>query len=135
MAKKEKLLTPQQELFLANYTNPKSKTFSNALQSALEAGYAQEYAESITSQLPDWLSENLGDFNRLKRAEKLLDKILEMEAVDEEGKTDNALLANQMKAITLVAKGIGKGKYSERQEHTGADGEKLTITFDGSFKE
>ena len=40
------LLTPQQELFLSYYTNPKSETFSNALQSGLKAGYSQEYSET-----------------------------------------------------------------------------------------
>ena len=40
MEEDKKVLTPQQKLFLANYLNPKSETFSNALQSALKAGYA-----------------------------------------------------------------------------------------------
>ncbi len=53
---KEKLLTRQQESFLSYYCDPKSETFSNAYQSAIKAKYSKEYAESITSQLPDWLS-------------------------------------------------------------------------------
>ena len=36
----ERLLTPQQELFLALYTNPKSETFGNARQTALKVGYS-----------------------------------------------------------------------------------------------
>ena len=34
---------PRQALFLKHYLDPKSPTFSNALQSALKAGYEQEY--------------------------------------------------------------------------------------------
>lgn len=129
----KRLLTPQQENFLAYYTDPRSETFSNAYQSALKAGYTKEYSENITSQLPDWLSESLGDMNRLRRAEKRLDQILDLEPVDDEGKVDNALIANQMKGINLVAKGIGKHKYSERTEHTGEGGSAISIMFDNSF--
>lgn len=116
---------PRQSLFLAYYLDPKSETFSNALQSALKAGYSQEYAESLTYQLPDWLSESLGDNKRLQKAEKKLDEILEMPAVDQEGRVDNALISNQVKVATLYAKGLGKHKYSERTEHTGANGKDL----------
>lgn len=123
-----RLLTPQQENFLAYYTDPRSETFSNALQSALKAGFAQEYAENITSLMPDWLSESLGDLSRLRRAEKRLDQILDLEPVDSEGKIDNGLIANQMKAINLVAKGIGKSKYSERTDvDLTSGGEKLVF--------
>ena len=112
----DRILTPQQELFLASYTNPKSDTFSNALQSALKAGYTQEYSESITAQMPDWLSENLGDMKRLRKAEKVLDNILELAPVDSEGKVDNALLKTQADVGKFFAKTLDKKKYSERVE-------------------
>lgn len=112
----DRVLTPQQENFLAYYTDPRSETFSNATQSAVKAGYSQEYADNITSLLPDWLSESMGDSKRLKLAEKRLDQILGLEPVNDEGQVDNSLIANQMKAINLVAKGIGKSKYSERTD-------------------
>lgn len=118
---------PRQQLFLAYYLDPKSKTFSNAFQSALKAGYEEEYAKVILSKDLDWMSDNVKDSLLLQKAEKRLNQILDLEPVDEEGKIDNSLLANQMKAVTLVAKGIGKAKYSERQEHTGADGEDIAL--------
>lgn len=126
---------PRQSLFLAYYLDPKSETFSNAYQSALRAGYEEEYAKTILSQDLQWLSESLSDNSLLNKAEKRLNQILDLEAVDKEGKVDNSLLANQMKAVTLVAKGIGKAKYSERSEVTGANGQPIVITFDESFKE
>jgi hypothetical protein len=124
---KTDILTPQQERFLAYYTDPSSETYSNATQSALKAGYAQEYSENITWLMPEWLSERIGDMKLLRKAEKRLNQLLDLEPVDVEGKVDNQLIANQMKGITLVAKGLGKNKYSERQEHTGKDGEKLQV--------
>ena len=116
---------PRQSLFLQYYLDPKSKTFSNALQSGLKAGYSQEYSENIMSLLPEWLSEKIADDELLYKAEKRLKQILDFESVDGEGKIDNSLMSNQMKAITLVAKGIGKSKYSERQELTGKDGNEI----------
>lgn len=126
---------PRQALFLSYYIDPKSETFSNAYQSALKAGYEEEYAKVILNKDLDWLSESVKDMNLLHKAEKRLNQVLDFEPVDEEGKIDNSLLANQMKAITLVAKGIGKAKYSERSEVTGADGQPLVVTFDNSFNE
>lgn len=125
MTSKPPFLTPQQELFLALYTDPRSKTFGNAKQSALEAKYSLDYAENIMALMPEWLSDNIGDSRRLKRAEKRLDQILDLEPVADDGKIDNALIGNQMKAITLITKGIGKAKYSERHEHTGENGKDL----------
>jgi hypothetical protein len=120
-------LKPQQEKFLQYYTDPKSETFSNATQSAIKAGYSQDYADNITALMPNWLLESIGDMKMLRKAEKRLNQILDLEPVNEEGGVDNSLIANQMKAINLVAKGIGKDKYSERVEQTGKNGEPISI--------
>jgi hypothetical protein len=37
--------------------------------------------------------------------------------------------------MQLILKGLGKDKYSERQEVTGKNGEVLKMVFDNSFKE
>jgi phage terminase small subunit len=118
---------PRQSLFLANYLDPKSATFSNAYQSAIKAGYEDEYAKVILNKDLDWLSESVKDMDLLNKAEKRLKQILDFEPVDDEGRIDNALLSNQMKAVTLIAKGLGKDKYSERVEQTGKGGQPLTI--------
>ena len=65
-------LTPQQQSFLKAYLDPKSPTWGNALQSALSAGYSQEYSESITHQMPDWLAENLGKTKVVQKAQRTL---------------------------------------------------------------
>lgn len=121
----KKLLDPKQELFLASYTDPKSATFGNALQSALKAGYKQEYAEKITYVMPDWLSENIGRHRMLKKAEKNLKEVQELPVIDEENKVDKNILGERNKVDMFIAKTIGKDIYSDRRELTGADGKDL----------
>lgn len=72
---------PRSQAFLAYYLDRESSSYSNALQSALRAGYAQEYAESITSQMPDWLAESLGDMELLGRAVRNLSEGLDIDPV------------------------------------------------------
>lgn len=123
----DRLLTPQQELFLAEYVNPRSDNFGNATQSALKAGYSKEYAENITHLMPDWLSESIGDMKRLRKAEKILDKTLDMEAIDENGKVDNQLLKTQTDTAKFFAERLNKTKYSSRSEIGGPNGTELPI--------
>ena len=126
---------PRQSLFLSHYLNPKSETFSNALQSALKAGYAQEYAENITGQMPGWLSEALGKERMLRTAEKNLVDIMEMEVevgvkVGEEEigkKIEPSLVGHKLKASMFIAERLGKEKYATRTEHTGAEGKPIPI--------
>lgn len=108
---------PRQAKFLANYLDINSKTYSNCLQSALDAGFSQEYAENLLNLMPKWLSESMDsmlDIKRLIKAEKVLDKVLEMDAVDQEGKLDNQLLKTQTDVAKFVGSTIGKKKYSTK---------------------
>ena len=117
--KKTTFLSPQQELMLSNYTNPKSLTFGNAYMSAIGAGYSDSYAKAIMHQLPSWLSENLADLARLRKAEKVLDKTLEYETDRvESDKTivDTGLLRIQNETARFVAETMGKNKYSKKSD-------------------
>lgn len=71
-------LDPRKIAFAAAYLDPLSPTYSNALQSALKAGFAQEYAEKITapSQRSKWLSEIIGKQTLLDIAKKNLQRDL-----------------------------------------------------------
>lgn len=128
-----KLLTPQQELFLAEYTNPKSDTFGNAVQSALKAGYEENYANNITGLMPDWLFENIGDMKRLRKAEKNLDEVQNVGIFNEAGKPDPQLIEKRTKVDMFLAERLNKIKYSARSELTGANGGAIEI--DNSSKE
>lgn len=121
-------LTPQQAEFLAYYTDPNSLTFGNALQSALKAKYSQEYAESITAKMPDWLAENVGKSKRLKKAEKNLDEVQDLDIKNDEGKVIPEILRERTKVDLFIAETVGKITYSKRNEITGANGEQLQIS-------
>lgn len=123
----DRLLTPQQELFLERYTNPKSPTFGNAVQSGLAAGYTENYANNITGLMPDWLFENIGDMKRLKRAEKNLDEVQNLPIVNEEGKIDVQLIDKRNKVDMFLAERLDKKKYSTRNELTDGDGKPLQL--------
>lgn len=114
-------LTPQQQTFLTHYLNPKSETWGNALQSALKAGYSREYSESITAQMPDWLSESLGKTKMVLKAERNLDMALDG-LLDDPEKGAKTI---QHKASEFVLKTLKKDTYSERTEVTGKDGKDL----------
>ena len=127
----DRILNPQQELFLASYTDPKSDTFGNALQSALKAKYSQEYAENIMALLPDWLSENIGDIRRLRKAEKNLEEVQNLPVINQEGKVDVALIEKRSKVDMFIAERIGKKKYSTRSEVTGENGKPVAVAITG----
>ena len=112
----DKLLTPQQELFLSYYTNPKSETFSNAVQSSLKAGYTETYANNITGLMPDWLFESIGDMKRLRKAEKNLDEVQNIDIYTEEGKLDANLIDKRTKVDMFIAERLNKNKYSTKVE-------------------
>jgi len=132
---------PRQGLFLAYYLNPKSKTFSNAYQSAVRARYSKEYAEVLTGQMPTWLSEMLSHNKMLSRAERNLLKYLEMQTkqpvitmigplIDKKTKKpilkeNTNLLKIQADISKFVAERLGKKHYSIRTELTGEEGGEL----------
>lgn len=123
----DRILTPQQELFLSLYTDPKSDTFGNATQSAIKAKYTQDYADNIMALLPDWLSENIGDMRRLRKAEKNLEEVQNFDVITDEGKVDTNLLDKRIKVDMFLAERLDKQKYSTRSEHTGKNGGAIEI--------
>ncbi len=123
-------LNPQQQKFLEVFLDPNSETWGNYRQSALKAGYSQDYADNISVQMPDWLNDNLGKSRRVIKAEKNLDTALDG-GLDDPEKGGKPI---QMKATELVLKSHKKSLYSDRTELTGANGESLKIIFDESFK-
>lgn len=100
-------LTPRQSEFLKSYLDPKSKTFSNAYQSALKAGFSEDYAKTILSQDIDWLSENLRDNKLVVKALKNLNSLL--------GSDDERVMADLTK-FTLSR--LNKAKFGDSQEVT-----------------
>ena len=111
---------PRQGLFLRYYIDPKSKTFSNAYQSALEAGYSDEYAKTILSQDVDWLSSSIRSQAMLNKAEKNLDSYLDLDEFTD-GKLDKDIIKIKTDVSKFTASRLGKEKWSEKSEvkHSG----------------
>lgn len=117
-------LDPRQKLCWQYYNDSKGETFSNAYQSAMKAGYTEGYAAQITTQ--DWFLEKVRRQGMLSKAEKVLDKTLTYEPVDEKGEIKVDLVRVQVDVAKHITKTLGKDEgYSERQEHTGKNGEAL----------
>ncbi len=136
---------PRQQLFLAYYLDPKSLTFSNAYQSALKAGYEDEYAKVIMSKMPTWLSEKVNDLkssDMLEKAERNLVEMMDLPSMTHamgafgplyDGKGDDkkpvmayatGLLKIKNDASKFVAEKIGRGKYAKEDD----DKPKGTVT-------
>jgi hypothetical protein len=116
-------VTPKQRAFETYYNDPKSPTYCNAKQSAIKAGYTEQYANSITAQHPDWL--NKGDNLRaemLERAELNLKAITEM---DEEQLKNPQFAKIWQDTNKFISERLGKEYYSSRQEVTGKDGRRI----------
>lgn len=127
-------LDPRQKLCWELYIKPGTEYFGNAYQSALKAGYGEGHASQITTQ--EWFLEKARRLNMLSKAEKVLDRTLTFEPVNEKGEIKTDLLRIQVDTAKHITKTLGKDEgYSERQEHTGKDGKDLTISFDPIFKD
>lgn len=89
----------RQLMFLKLYLTPGTKYFSNALQSAIKAGFSREYAESILQKDLKWLQDGLSEIvgketdidNLRKKARKVLNKSLDSE--------DEAIAQNTAKFV------------------------------------
>ena len=88
-----KAIDPRVAVFKAHYTNPSSDTFMNVLQSALRAGYSQQYSENIGNQNPKWFEELMQDSD-VRRARMLLasEKALEKAVNYDDDNKDYATL-------------------------------------------
>lgn len=117
----EVLLDIRKKLTWDNYVNPKSDTFGSAYRSSIKAGYSASYASIVTTS--EWFKAKILRLNLLSKAEKVLNKTLDMETMGENGKEDAALIRVQNDSAKFVAKTLGKDEgYSERTEVTGKDG-------------
>lgn len=138
---------PRQRLMWSFYVNPKSSTFNNAHQSAVKAGYTEDYAGQITSQ--DWFKGRLSRLNLLDEAVEVLQETLRMpvlvEEVDGHGddaelvvKTSPALVRIKQDTAKFIAERQGKEDgWASRSEITGKDGGPvgLAALFDASREE
>jgi len=99
----------------------------NAMESAIKAGYERSSAENIT--LTGWFTDRLSGLRRKQmasKAERNLDRIL-----DTDWERDGDVKPEVMRIVADVSKSTAKSllkeHWSERTEHTGADGKDLQV--------
>ena len=101
---------PRQSLFLSYYLDPKSETFSVCYQSAIKAGYEEEYSKSLVNLMPKWLSTFIKNNYFVRKAESNMQEFLEMDNND----------PNKLKVKADISKFIlerlDRKKYSTRTE-------------------
>lgn len=120
------LLDPRQNECWKFYIDPTSESFGSARQSAMRAGYEEEYANQITTS--EWFIVKLRRLNMLNKAEKVLDETLDLVTMTKKG-NDSGLLKIKQDTAKFLAERLGKGDgYSTRNEITGANGEKLELS-------
>lgn len=118
--RENKIISPQQKLFIQLYTNPKSETFNNAFKSAVTAGFSEKYANHILSKPHLWLKEierQIGDERRLRKAESNLEEVQNLAIVAKDGVVDTNIIAQRNKVDMFLAERLDKIKYSTRTEN------------------
>lgn len=99
----------------------------NAYESAIKAGYSEDHSRNITMQ--GWFKERSSKLRRkdmLSKAERNLDKVLDLITLDDKGNEDPRLLNIVVDVSKTIATTLGKSEgYSTRSEVTGADGKDL----------
>lgn len=120
------IMNPQMKLCWDYYANPKSQTFNSARASAKKAGYSDSYANTITAVA--WWKSKARKLGLLGKAEKALNKALEMDVEDSNGKVMADVARVQTDVAKFIAKTLGKDEgYSERTELTGKGGEGIVF--------
>lgn len=111
------------DIYVKNLTNG----IDNAYASAIEAKYSEDSARNITMR--DWFKERLRKLKRkemLSKAERNLDKTLDLNTLNEKGLEDAQLLKIKVDVSKTIVTTLGKDEgYSTRTEQTGKDGKDL----------
>lgn len=138
-------LDERQTEFILLYCNPKSETFGNAYQSAVKAGYSDEYARVITSRSNQIMSEiEIRRERMLEKAERNLDEFLDLnpmiDAIGQFGpikdkktgevykRYSTGVAALKFQATTFTAETLGKKNYSKKHDFGFIDPSTLQLT-------
>ena len=118
-----KTLTARQAKFIKFYSDPKSETFGNAKQSAIKAGYSNDYANKITVEQPQITVGKIKDKydEMVEQAEKNLKEYLHNIPIDQ---TDKKIKSD---ATKFVLERLRKNKWSARTELTDPDGNAIPL--------
>lgn len=133
---KRRVFDPRVDIFKQFYLSPSSYTFMNIRQSALRAGYTDQYARNISVQRPKWWLELIdsAEYNRAEMVKKSESHFINMlETPDTTD--DRERIKLKQRTAEFVTERLGKDIYSTRQEVTGADGRRLFDVKDRDSKQ
>ena len=120
---------PREQIMWDIYTAKLAKGEENAYKSAKEAGYEEATSRQIT--IRSWFIARKAKLKRkdmLSKAERNLDKVLDFEMQDTDGKINTPVANLVVDVSKTIVKTLGKDEgYSDRTEHTGKDGNAIEI--------
>jgi len=120
---------PREEVMWDIYVRNLAQGKENAYEAAKEAGYEESTSKQITVR--SWFLERKAKLKRkemFSKAERNLDKVLDLDTLDKEGNTSPQLLKIKTDVSTTIVKTLGKDEgYSDRTEHTGKNGEDFIV--------
>ena len=110
------ILDRRQALAIKNYKDPTSNTFGNLKRSMILAGYDDGYADSITGNKPEWLTQAIqDDVDMVRASERNLARYATMKIdIDDKNAIDWARL--QVDVSKFIAKTLASKKYSDNKE-------------------
>lgn len=129
---------PREQVMWDIYVTKLANGIENAYESAKEAGYEDATARQIT--IRSWFIERKDKLRRkdmLSKAERNLNKVLDFDMINDEGKVNTPVATLVTNVSTTIVKTLGKEEYSDRTELTGKGGEQIqgnTIIF-SNFKD
>lgn len=106
--------TPQQLLFMEAWLTPTSPTFGNAYQSAIKAGYSDNYSRQISSNAVEnkWIKEFSNKTNLTEH--HILQGIQEIYSNPEVYNNARSPADTRLKALEIYGKAIGMYKDNNR---------------------
>lgn len=120
---------PREQVMWDIYVENLSKGIDNAYKAAIEAKYSEDSARNITMR--DWFKERLGKLKRkemLSKAERNLDKTLDLVTLNKEGLEDPQLLKIKVDVSKTIVSTLGKdiGYSTKTETDITSKGEKIT---------
>jgi hypothetical protein len=120
---------PREQTCWDNYVKGIAVGIENAYKAAIEAGYSEDHSRNITLQ--GWFNERLRKLKlkgMLQKSERNLDRALDVEWENDEGKIQPDVMRIVVDVSKTVSKSLGKDDWSERNELTGKDGKPIEIS-------
>ena len=120
---------PREQVMWDIYVEKVAKGIENAYAAAIDAGYSEDSARNVTMR--DWFKEKLGKLKRkemLSKAERNLDKTLDLVTLNKEGLEDPQLLKIKVDVSKTIVQTLGKDEgYSTRSELVGKEDRKSVV--------